>query len=69
LKSLKEVIAVDDKINELQMQIKKLEQKISELRLGRRILMDLLIEREQIKNNEIYKLKQEIKGLRRRLKK
>ena len=60
---------MDDKINELQMQIKKLEQKISELRLGRRILMDLLIEREQIKNNEIYKLKQEIKGLRRRLKK
>ena len=59
---------MDDKYAELQMKIQKLEQKISSLRLGRRILMDLLIEREKIKNIEIHKLKQEIKRLKRKLK-
>lgn len=60
---------MENKDNELKIRIEKLEQKISSLRLGRQILMDLLIERERIKNNEIYRLKQEIKRLKRKLRK
>lgn len=60
---------MENKDNEFKIKIEKLEQKISSLRLGRQILMDLLIERERIKNNEIYRLKQEIKRLKRKLRK
>lgn len=43
--------------------IKKLEDRIDALRLGRRILMDLLIDQENKKNKEIQKLTQEINRL------
>ncbi|HHX23755.1 MAG TPA: hypothetical protein GX723_07065 [Thermoanaerobacterales bacterium] len=43
--------------------VKKLEDRIYTLRLGRRILMDLLIDQENKKNKEIQKLTQEINRL------
>lgn len=52
----------------LELKIKKLEEQIASLRLGRRVLMNLLIELEESKNKEILSLKREIRRLRRRLK-
>lgn len=43
--------------------VKKLEDRIYTLRLGRSILMDLLIDQENKKNKEIQKLTQEINRL------
>jgi hypothetical protein len=52
----------------LHSKLQKLENRITSLRLGRRILMDLLIEQENAKNQEIQKLTQEIQRLNRILK-
>lgn len=60
---------MDEKYRELQVRIEQLEQKIKSLRLGRRILMNLLIETEQAKKREIHELKRQIKRLKQRLKK
>jgi len=51
--------------DELLSKIKNLEEQIASLRLGRRILMNLIIEMERSKNQEIASLKKEIKELKR----
>lgn len=59
---------MDEGIESINLKLQKLEDKIISLRLGRRILMDLLIEQENAKNQEIQKLTHEIKKLKRILK-
>ena len=59
---------MDESIQKLYLKVQKLENKITSLRLGRRILMDLLIDQENIKNREIQILSHEIKRLNRILK-
>lgn len=59
---------MDENVQILYLKIQKLENRIISLRLGRRILMDLLIEQENAKNQEIQKLTHEIKRLKHILK-
>jgi hypothetical protein len=54
---------MEEDFNILYSKLKKLENRITSLRLGRSILMDLLIEQENAKNKEIEKLNHEIKRL------
>jgi len=56
---------MDENIESLKLKLARLESKINSLRIGRRILMNLLIEQESIKNEEIKRLKNEIKRLKR----
>ena len=58
-----EGIVMEEDFNILYSKLKKLENRITSLRLGRSILMDLLIEQENAKNKEIEKLNHEIKRL------
>lgn len=64
-----EATSLDESIQNLNSKVEKLESKIASLCLGRRILMDLLIEQENMKNYEIQKLELEIKRLNRIIKK
>ena len=57
-----------ESIENIKLRVQKLENRINSLRLGRRILMDLLIEQENTKNEEIRRLTNEIKRLKRILK-
>lgn len=57
-----------ESIENIKLRVQKLESRINSLRLGRRILMDLLIEQENAKNEEIRRLTNEIKRLKRILK-
>ena len=59
---------LDESIENIKLRVQKLENRINSLRLGRRILMDLLIEQENTKNEEIRRLTNEIKRLKRILK-
>lgn len=59
---------MDESIQKLYFKVQTLESKITSLRLGRRILMNLLIEQENAKNQQIQILKHEIKRLNRILK-
>lgn len=54
---------IDNEIQQLRLKIQKLEARITSLRLGRRILMNLLVELENSKNLEIKKLNHEIQRL------
>ena len=56
---------IDKDIQQLQLKIQKLENRITSLRLGRRILMDLLVELERSKNLEIQRLNREIQRLKK----
>ncbi|MDI3534125.1 MAG: hypothetical protein PWQ82_490 [Thermosediminibacterales bacterium] len=53
----------------LKEKISKMEEKITKLRIGRRILMNLIHEIERNRNNEINRLKRQIKQLRKNNKK
>ncbi|HHY71408.1 MAG TPA: hypothetical protein GX519_07180 [Thermoanaerobacterales bacterium] len=59
---------MDEDIQILYSKVQKLENRITSLRIGRRILMDLLIEQENVKEQEIQKLTQEINRLKYSLK-
>ncbi|NLZ54667.1 MAG: hypothetical protein GX892_16310 [Thermoanaerobacteraceae bacterium] len=59
---------MDENIEIIKLKVKNLENRINSLRLGRRILMDLLIEQNNKKNEEIKRLTNEIKKLKRILK-
>jgi len=63
-----EGFVLDESIENIKLRVQKLENRINSLRLGRRILMDLLIEQENTKNEEIRRLTNEIKRLKRILK-
>ena len=54
---------IDNEIQQLRFKIQKLEARITSLRLGRRILMNLLVELENSKNLEIKKLNHKIQRL------
>jgi hypothetical protein len=59
---------LNDSVESIKLRLEKLQSRINSLRIGRRILMNLLIEQEIAKNEEIRKLTNEIKRLRRILK-
>ncbi|MFY9312438.1 MAG: hypothetical protein WAP28_11810 [Tepidanaerobacteraceae bacterium] len=59
---------MNDSVESIKLRLEKLQSRINSLRIGRRILMNLLIEQEIAKNEEIRKLTNEIKRLRRILK-
>jgi len=59
---------MDESVDSIRLRLKKLESTIDSLRLGRRILMNLLIEQEMEKKAEIRRLTNEIKRLKRILK-
>jgi len=61
-------INVVESIESIKIKVKILEDRVNSLRLGRRILMNLLIEQEHSKNLEIKRLTNEIKRLKRILK-
>ena len=52
---------MDESIEIIKLKLQRLEYRITSLRLGRRILMDLLIEQENTKDHEIKRLKRIIK--------
>ena len=60
---------MSEEIYHLKTKIKKLEEQVQSLRLGRRVLMNLIIDIEKAKNLEIALLKKEIKALKHSLKK
>jgi len=57
-----------ESIENIKLRVQKLESRIKSLRTGRIILMNLLIKQESAKNEEIQKLTNEIKRLKRILK-
>lgn len=59
---------MDESIEIIKLKLQRLEYRITSLRLGRRILMDLLIEQENTKDHEIRRLTNEIKRLKRIIK-
>jgi len=61
-------MVMDESVDSIRLRLKKLESTIDSLRLGRRILMNLLIEQEMEKKAEIRRLTNEIKRLKRILK-
>lgn len=61
-------IMLGESIENIKLRVQKLESRIKSLRTGRRILMNLLIKQESAKNEEIQKLTNEIKRLKRILK-
>jgi len=62
------LMVMDESVDSIRLRLKKLESTIDSLRLGRRILMNLLIEQEMEKKAEIRRLTNEIKRLKRILK-
>ena len=59
---------MNDSVESIKLRLEKLQSRINSLRIGRRILMNLLIEQEIAKNEEIRKLTNEIKRMSRILK-
>ncbi len=59
---------MNDSVESIKLRLEKLQSRINSLRIGRRILMNLLIEQQIAKNEEIRRLINEIKRLRRILK-